>query len=82
MHNVTSNGTVKIYMAGRMDADGGLHCAQEDIFIPTLSVWETIEVTAKLRLPDGISRGDRRALILDSLRSMGLQKLTSRQARH
>jgi ABC-type multidrug transport system ATPase subunit len=50
------------------------------VFIPTLSVWETIEITAKLRLPGGIASQDRRALIHDSLRSMGLQKLLSRQA--
>jgi hypothetical protein len=64
--------------------DLALHChaAQEDVFIPTLSVWETLSISTDLRLPGrGLSAADRDALMDDSLQSMGLHRKKFSQAR-
>ncbi len=54
---------------------------QEDVFVPTLSVWETLAITTNLRLPQSFSASDKEALMLESLRSMGLLKVKNSQAR-
>lgn len=55
--------------------------AQEDVFVPTLSVWETLAITTNLRMPQSFSASDKEALMLDSLRSMGLLKVKNSQVR-
>ncbi|BDA40680.1 ABC transporter G family member 22 [Coccomyxa sp. Obi] len=52
---------------------------QEDVFVPTLSVWETLAITTNLRLPQTFSGSDKEALMLESLRSMGLLKVKNSQ---
>lgn len=49
--------------------------------MPTLSVWETLAITTNLRLPQSFSASDKEALMLESLRSMGLLKVKNSQAR-
>ena len=44
------------------------------MFIPTLSVWETLAISTRLRLPGRLPAADRDELMDDSLRSMGLHK--------
>ena len=54
---------------------------QEDVFVPTLSVWETLQVTANLRLPGSFSTADKEALMAESLGNMGLAKVKNSQVR-
>lgn len=49
--------------------------------MPTLSVWETLAITTNLRMPQSFSASDKEALMLDSLRSMGLLKVKNSQVR-
>ena len=54
---------------------------QEDNFIPTLSVWETLAVTTRLRLPATVDSSMRTALMDATLSDMGLQKVKHSQVR-
>jgi ABC-type multidrug transport system ATPase subunit len=54
-------------------------CAQEDSFVPTLSVWETLGINARLRLPLSIKTTQRRTIMTDILESMGLAKVKHSQ---
>ena len=51
------------------------------MFIPTLSVWETLAISTRLRLPGRLPAADRDALMDDSLRSMGLHRKRLSQVR-
>ena len=57
------------------------HILQEDNFIPTLSVWETLAVTTQLRLPATVGSSMRAALMDATLSDMGLQKVKHSQVR-
>lgn len=46
---------------------------QDDNLIGTLTVRETIWYSARLRLPDKMSRSDKRALVESTIVAMGLQ---------
>lgn len=46
---------------------------QDDNLIGTLTVRETIWYSAQLRLPDKLSRSDKRALVDSTIMEMGLQ---------
>lgn len=46
---------------------------QDDNLIGTLTVRETIRYSAQLRLPDKLSRSDKRALVESTIMEMGLQ---------
>lgn len=52
---------------------------QEDAFVPTLSVWETLLFHCCLRLPQQVDRQQRQAIMRSSLASMGLTKVTHSQ---
>jgi ATP-binding cassette subfamily G (WHITE) protein 2 len=52
---------------------------QDDTFVPTLSVWETLAVATLLRVPGHISKAERHALMHESLQSMGLVKVMHSQ---
>ena len=54
---------------------------QEDNFIPTLSVWETLAVTTRLRLPATVDSFTRTVLMGATLSDMGLQKVKHSQVR-
>ncbi|EPS70875.1 hypothetical protein M569_03882, partial [Genlisea aurea] len=49
------------------------YVTQDDTLIGTLTVRETIWYSARLRLPDGMSRSDKRALVESTIVEMGLQ---------
>ena len=53
---------------------------QEDNFVPTLSVWETLKFTTDLRLPSSFSKEDKEVLMNEALDNMGLQKVKHSQA--
>lgn len=53
---------------------------QEDNFVPTLSVWETLAFTTDLRLPEAFSKANKEALMNEALHNMGLQKVKHSQA--
>lgn len=81
-------GTVKgsILVSGRRVTEAqfrsiSTYVPQEDVFVPTLSVWETLAFTAALRLPGAFSRADREALMAESLKNMGLVKVRDSQVR-
>ncbi|KAK9817019.1 hypothetical protein WJX72_008428 [[Myrmecia] bisecta] len=52
---------------------------QEDTFVPTLSVKETLKLYTDLRVPDQISKLERQALMRESIESMGLTKAINSQ---
>eukprot|EP00884_Botryococcus_braunii_P020149 jgi/Botrbrau1/6818/Bobra.0153s0015.3 len=52
---------------------------QEDSFIPTLTVWETLGLVSRLRLPRSLSTAQRRQIMSDILESMGLHKVKHSQ---
>lgn len=52
---------------------------QEDNFVPTLSVWETLAFTTDLRLPESFSKADKEVLMNEALTNMGLQKVKHSQ---
>eukprot|EP00884_Botryococcus_braunii_P015944 jgi/Botrbrau1/3032/Bobra.0070s0028.1 len=52
---------------------------QEDSFVPTLSVWETLALTSRLRLPSHVSTAERYQLMDNILQSMGLAKVRHSQ---
>lgn len=59
---------------------GDKACAvQEDIFIPTLTLRETLWLSTCLRMPAGVSHDERHAAMLEGLRCMGLTKVTDSQ---
>lgn len=52
---------------------------QEDAFVPTLSVWETLLFYCCLRLPTQMGQEERNEVMEASLASMGLSKVTHSQ---
>ena len=81
-------GTVKgsILVSGKRVSEAqfrsiSTYVPQEDVFVPTLSVWETLAFTANLRLPAAFSKADKEALMAESLRNMGLVKVKNSQVR-
>ena len=50
--------------------------------MPTLSVWETLQFTTDLRLPESFTKADKEALMTEALHNMGLQKVKHSQVRH
>ena len=69
------------WVQGQAASDCVKPWAQEDVFIPTLSVWETLAISTRLRLPGRLPAADRDALMDDSLRSMGLHRKKYSQVR-
>lgn len=55
------------------------YVAQEDVFHPTLSAWETLHFFARLRLPRGTSRADVKRRMDDTLAVMGLTRVRNTQ---
>ena len=49
--------------------------------MPTLSVWETLQFTTDLRLPESFTKADKEALMTEALHNMGLQKVKHSQVR-
>jgi ABC-type multidrug transport system ATPase subunit len=56
------------------------YVAQEDVFVPTLSAWETLHFHAILRTPEGIPKEEIRQRINDVLTVMGLGRVRNTQA--
>eukprot|EP00884_Botryococcus_braunii_P013426 jgi/Botrbrau1/22084/Bobra.0206s0011.1 len=52
---------------------------QEEFFIPTLTVWETLWFYSRLRLPVAIGKEDRHQIMEQLLRDVGLLKVKSSQ---
>ena len=55
------------------------YVAQEDVFVPTLSAWETLHFHAILRLPRGTSRADIKQRMDDVMAVMGLSRVRTTQ---
>ena len=55
------------------------YVAQEDVFVPTLSAWETLHFQAILRLPKGTSRSDIKQRMDDVMDVMGLSRVKTTQ---
>ena len=51
------------------------YVAQEDVFQPTMSAWETLQFFAILRLPRGMSKADIKQRMEDVLAVMGLTRV-------
>lgn len=54
---------------------------QTEAFLPSLTVWETLNITASLRLPESLSRNQKNALMQTTIESMGLIKVRQTQVR-
>ena len=54
---------------------------QTEAFLPSLTVWETLNITASLRLPESLSRSQKNALMQTTIESMGLIKVRQTQVR-
>ena len=48
---------------------------QEDVFVPTLSVWEALMFYTQLSLPGDLSMDQRKSRMISVLRTMGLEKV-------
>ena len=55
-------------------AIGGV-ALQEDVFVPTLSVWEALMFYTQLSLPGDLSMDQRKSRMISVLRTMGLEKV-------
>ena len=55
------------------------YVAQEDVFVPTLSAWETLHFQAILRLPKGTSSADIKRRMDDVMDVMGLSRVKTTQ---
>ena len=64
------NGSLRARKFKRLSA----YVAQEDVFEPTLSATETLELHAHLRLPNSTSRSERRTIVTEALQAMGLAR--------
>ena len=58
------------------------YVAQEDVFVPTLSAWETLHFHAILRLPKGTSKADIKRRMDDVMEVMGLSRVRTTQVTH
>ena len=75
---------LQVYMNGgprgrpfkRMSA----YVAQEDVFEPTLTAWETLHFHARLRMPRSTTRETMETRMTDTMQTMGLWKSRSTQA--
>ncbi|CAJ2667018.1 unnamed protein product [Trifolium pratense] len=68
--------TGTVYLNGRKEKlsfGTAAYVTQDDNLIGTLTVRETIWYSARLRLPDKMSRSDKRALVESTIVAMGLQ---------
>lgn len=54
---------------------------QEESFVPTLTVWETLGLNSRLRLPMHIKPNERRMIMGKTLEEMGLFKVKDSQVR-
>ena len=54
-------------------------CAQEDTFIPTLTLWETLWLSTCLHMSSAVPRPERYVAMLTALQSMGLSKVIHSQ---
>jgi ABC-type nitrate/sulfonate/bicarbonate transport system ATPase subunit len=57
------------------------YVAQEDVFVPTMTAWETLVFYATLTLPKAVSLEERTRRIVDVLQIMGLSRARHTQAR-
>lgn len=57
------------------------YVAQEDVFVPTMTAWETLVFYATLTLPKAINQEDRTQRMLDVLQIMGLSRCRHTQVR-
>lgn len=70
MRQVYMNGGPRGRPFKRMSA----YVAQEDVFEPVLTAWETLQFHAELRLPRRTTRTQKDERMTDAMRSMGLWK--------
>jgi ATP-binding cassette subfamily G (WHITE) protein 2 len=55
------------------------YVAQEDVFVPTMTSWETLVFHATLTLPKAVSHEERQSRMEDVLRTMGLWRARGTQ---
>jgi ABC-type multidrug transport system ATPase subunit len=58
------------------------YVAQEDVFVPTMTAWETLSFHATLTLPKAINHDERTKRIVDVLQIMGLSRCRNTQVPH